>query len=139
MMNNNDRPFVRWQEIRIEQLGYVNYTLLILCSAIFAFQSDVIIKNELINSMEKYLFLQSIVFIFISIVIGCLLAFNRLISFKITAKIARIKEKEGYRYLTLNYYRKITKIFDSLTWILISLQLIFFLFGICKLLLFVLN
>lgn len=141
-MDFNNRPSVRWQETRIEQLGYVNYILLILCSGIFAFQSDAIIKNGLVNNIENSLFFQSIVFIFVSITIGCILAFNRLISFKITAKIARLNEKvkESNTVKKIKIYRIISNgILDRLTWMFISLQLLFFFFGIYKLLLFVLK
>ena len=134
-MNDIDRPSIRWQEIRIIQFNFVTYILLILCIGLFAFQLDTIIQDKINNNRE--LFMQSVYFIFLSIFFGCILGFNRLIDFKLTAKITRKKEKNDNKHLSL--FRKITKNLGRITWILLSLQLLFFLFGVYKLLSFILN
>ena len=127
---------VRWQNIRIEQLGYVNYIILILCSGLFAFQSNIIINNE-INNTREVILIHSIIFIFISLLIGVFLAFNRLVSFKWTAIIARKEDENDSENIEL--YRLATTILDKVTWILVSLQLIFFLVGVYNILLFAIN
>jgi hypothetical protein len=131
-----DERYVRWEKIRIEQLGYVNYILLILSSGIFAFLIDIKINNEIQYINQLYL-IHSIIFIVISLIIGVLLAFNRLLSFKWTAK--KIRKEQNKEFAHMHFYKIAYELADRVTWILLSLQIIFFLIGVYILLIFTIS
>ena len=124
--------YIRWQDYRIQQLGYVNYIILILCSGLLVFLIKFNITNYYIHNQNQLI--HSIIFISISLIVGVLLAFNRLLSFKWTAKKIYKIWKNKMDFIEL--YEFGILMVDRITWILISLQLIFFSIGIWLLLLF---
>jgi hypothetical protein len=96
-----------------------------LAAGILAFQMD---KGLSFNPQDKAIVVVSVLFIVLSIGIGCWLAWNRLISFRLTAQIARRREtarEEGIEDL-----RGRTGVLSKRTWRLISCQIIFFGLGV---------
>lgn len=123
----NKDSSIRWQEIRIKQLGYVNYLLILVASGILTFQNNIWLNRSFTN-IQKISFNESNFFFFVSIVIGIILAVNRLFSFRNTAKIARLRGKG--KTISINQLRKKTDRIDCWTWILLYFQLFTFLTGV---------
>ncbi len=94
-MNNND-SYVRWQNIRITQLGFANNLLIALGVTLIGFTLEFIQADELIlNCFQKFLFWIGITLSVVSIALGVYVVINRLKDFKLTAQIARKREKEN--------------------------------------------
>ena len=74
--------FIRWQEIRIRQLGFVNNVVLILSSATIGF---VVRSENLLTMLEKW----GISSLLLSVVFGLFCAWIRLWDFRLTAQLAR--------------------------------------------------
>jgi len=133
MSQNNNGAFVRWQGRTIEQLGVVNNLLIGLATGLLAYETQLAFEvNANFSLCEKSWLISSVIFNFLSLIVGCYVAWNRLKSFRITAKIARKREtsdREG-----IDELRGKTKSLDSVTWFLISTQFIVFLLGISSLL-----
>lgn len=85
--------YIRWQETRLRQLGYVNNLLLVLASGslLWQAQSMLIIK---ITFQSRPLYLISATLFFISIIIGCWVAWTRLGDFTLTADRLKSKMEE---------------------------------------------
>jgi len=132
LLMNNDRPFIRWQEIRINQLTFVNNILIILSTGMLGFQIQFGISFNVQQSVLKYMFIVSMVFFFISILTGIFVALNRLVSFRKTAKIARNKEKKLENEKLCKEVNKL----DKRTWFFLLVQSLFFISGIIVLLIF---
>ena len=90
----------------------------------------------------RLFFLISMIILFFSMIFGIIVALNRLISFRKTSKISRNVELiKGETEINLTSDEKIklkkecgelrkkSEIFDKITWILLSLQLLFFMIG----------
>ena len=136
-MNNDKDSFIRWQNIRITQLGYVNNLLILLSSGIFAFQFQLSFNEISLNVTGRPIFFVSMFFIFASILVGCYLAYHRLKSFRLTARIARKRER-GDTKVSINILRNKTKRWDEYTYGYLYLQLFSFTSGIFLLFLFIL-
>lgn len=76
--------FIRWQEIRIKQLGFVNNVVLILSSAIIGL---VVRSENLLTILEKW----GVSSLLLSILFGLFCAWIRLWDFRLTAQLARAK------------------------------------------------
>ena len=76
--------FIRWQEIRIKQLGFVNNAVLVLSSAIVSFVAR---SENLPTILEKW----GIISLLLSILFGLFCAWTRLWDFRLTAQLARVK------------------------------------------------
>ena len=76
--------FIRWQEIRLQQLGYVNNLLIALASGSLLWQAQSILTIT-ITFQSRPLYLISAALFFFSIFIGCWVAWNRLGDFTLTA------------------------------------------------------
>ena len=133
-MSDKNESFIRWQGRMIEQLGFVNNLLIFLATGLMAFQIQLAVTEKSFNILEKYFVVLSMSLIFISLMIGCYLAWNRLKSFRITAQVARKREKgnkEGLEDLRKQY-----RILDERTWQLLSAQTFYFALGSLVLILF---
>ena len=113
MSDNDERSFIRWQKFRIEQLGYVNNLLIFLATGMLAFQVQLAVKELCFTILDKRIIAFSTLLLFLSLTVGCYLAWNRLRAFRITAQIARKRETEkrdGIENLRakLNHLIKIT-------------------------------
>ena len=137
-MNGND-SFNRWQEIRIKQFGYVNYLLITVALTILLLQNNIWLNKDLTHIQN--IFLNELnFFLLISVVIGIILALNRLMSFRITARIARqrgkskkLLNKSNEKTISISQLREKTKRMDCWTWILFYFQLGTFLTGLLEL------
>ncbi len=76
--------YIRWQEIRLKQLGYINNLLIALASGSLLWQAQSIIAFT-ITFQSRPLYLISAALFFVSIVLGCWLAWNWLGDFTLTA------------------------------------------------------
>ena len=85
--------YIRWQEIRLRQVGYINNLLIALASGSLLWQAQSIIGIT-ITVQNRPLYLISAVLFFVSIVLGCWLAWNRLGDFTLTADRLRWKMEE---------------------------------------------
>ena len=80
--------FIRWQNARIQQTGFVNNLLIALSSVILMWQGQSLssgsieLRNHISYGLSALLF-------FISIVIGCYIAWIRLADFRMTADVLR--------------------------------------------------
>jgi len=127
--------YVRWQAIRIEQMGFINNLIIGLASGILLWQSQILLINN-IDPQLRSAFVSSVVFFIISILCGCMLAYNRLHDFRLTAKIVRSLDKFPSKSATPKIkqdrkaWRAVTKTLGKLTWIILPIQLITFLGGL---------
>ncbi len=76
--------FIRWQTIRLQQLGYVNNLFNLLTSGSLLWQVQILFSNPTTVVGHQSFFLGTILFFF-SMIIGCYIAWNRLIDFSLTA------------------------------------------------------
>jgi len=89
---------IRWKEKSLAQLSFVNNLILSLSVVFLTFFYREFKTNETFISVpinEKYILLMkiSLILILLSIITGVLVAINRLIDFRITKEIARIRYK----------------------------------------------
>lgn len=136
---------VRWQNIRITQLGFVNNIILTLSLAILGFSLSFLEKVSNLCYYETILFICSIILITCSIILAILLNWNRLQDFRETSK----KKLFEYRLLKskknndnkdtkhlnkLNEIRKKNKGRSKKTIILLKFQLVSFSIGMTSIL-----
>lgn len=86
--------YIRWQEIRLKQLGYVNNLLIALASGSLLWQAQTILVVT-ITFQSHPLYLVSAALFFVSIVFGCWVAWNRLGDFTLTANRLRSLMEES--------------------------------------------
>lgn len=135
-MKNND-SFVRWQNIRIAQLGFANNLLIALAVALVGFTLEFIQADELIlNCIQKILFWIGIVLCVISMALGVFVVINRLEDFKLTAQIARKRETENTS--GINEDRAVTDKLGKKTWNCFIWQVVTFSIGFLLLLIMIL-
>jgi hypothetical protein len=109
-------------------MGFFNNLLLGLATGLLVFQTQLAFDQE-VDSMpcEIVVLVASILILFLSILIGCYLAWNRLSDFRLTAQIAR--KREGGQREDIEQLRcKVERLGDR-TWNLISWQAAFFVLG----------
>lgn len=89
------KRFIRWQEITRTQLGNTNNLLTGLAAGVIAFELQTIFRENLcLTVFEKRILLASFFFLFASLVLGCCTAWNRLVDFRKTTRIDRLKWKD---------------------------------------------
>ena len=76
--------YIRWQTIRVEQLGYVNNLIIALASGSLLWQGQTLLTTPAIVQEHLFYLLSAILF-FVSVAIGCYIAWNRLGDFSLTA------------------------------------------------------
>ena len=120
MAEQNNSSFIRWQDKSIEQLSFINNLLITLASGFLILETQYFIGEKSAKATEILLMGLSAFFVFASLILGGILAINRLLSFSHTAQIARKREtnqREGIKEL-----RDWTKEVDSRTWLLLWWQ-----------------
>lgn len=128
MSNNEQQSFVRWQGITIKQLSFVNNLLIGLATGMLAFHTQLAFDDKSsVTAVDKWLVVLSIVFLFLSLAIGCYLALNRLCSFRITAQVARKRETDARE--RIEELRTVARKLDERTWRLLAGQTILFALG----------
>ncbi|OGO23860.1 MAG: hypothetical protein A2144_08545 [Chloroflexi bacterium RBG_16_50_9] len=131
MSDETRGSFIRWQGITIQQLYFVNNLIIGLSAGILAFQFNIAFNKDVVfNCTSKWLFSFSIAFIFVSLFLGCLTAWNRLDDFRTTEKIARKRGKHDFKdSKEIENLRDKAKQLGKRTWCLLKLQLFFFCVG----------
>jgi hypothetical protein len=125
--NIND-PFIRWQSRSNEQLGFLNNLLIGLSIGLLALEIQLVFNNDFkVGIIEKWFFVSSTILVCTSMLIGCILAWNRLQDFRNTSQIARLKDTVNTT--EVNKLQTITKRLGIITWILLRIQIILFALG----------
>lgn len=128
MSENNNESFVRWQGRAIQQMGFLNNLLIGLTTGLLAFQTQIAFdKDVALSNCEKWFVILSLSFLFLSLVLGLYLAWNRLNDFRLTAQVARKREKDDREGISDK--RQEYKVLGRRTWVCIWLQAITFAFG----------
>lgn len=93
---SDNKSFIKWQDIRIKQLGFANNLIIGLALGVMGFAIKFIqAENFEANSIQKMLIWIGGIAILISILLGLILIINRLEDFKLTAQIARKRESNN--------------------------------------------
>ena len=127
MSEQTKKSFLRWQGRTIEQLGFVNNLLIGLATAILAFNARLVFDNTIIIVSEKCWLISSLICVFLSMILGCYCALNRLWSFRITMRIA--KQRETGKRESIEKNRCLVSNLDKVTWWMIILQATLFAVG----------
>ena len=128
MSDDKRQSFVRWQGRSITQLGFVNNLLIGLSAGTLAFLTQIAFKDQTaLICFDTCLMGLSTVSVFLSLAVGCVLAWNRLGSFRDTAQIARQRETD--KRTNIDELRKSTRKRDKCTWWLLGIQTVFFAIG----------
>lgn len=123
-MAEND-SYVRWQAIRINQLGFANNLIILLEIPVIGFYLKFLQSTIWIDGYKTFFLWTGGLLSVASIFIGILLTVIRLDNFALTAKIARkreTKKRDG-----IEDDRKETKELDAKTWCYFSWQVVTFL------------
>lgn len=119
-----NKSYLKWQDIRIKQLGYANNLIIALAVAVLGFAINFIQTEDLIlSSFQKKLFWVASSLIIISIGLGIFVILNRLEDFKLTAQIARKREKnerDGIEDDRLKSERMGKKTWNSFIWQIVT-------------------
>jgi uncharacterized membrane protein len=142
-MSSHEGSFVRWQAITIAQLGFTSNLILTLAVASLGFSLTLVKDNDFTSSCwARCLLVISIVGLLIALALGIWCALNRLADFRMTAQIARGREKlptmtseqgNADREKDLNEKRKEVKQLGNRTWTLFYWQVGTFAAGILAL------
>lgn len=126
-----DSSFVRWQGTSIKQLGYALNLVLGLCTASLGFAISLLIDKDFAftSSWGERFYLVALLTFLVSIGLGIWCTINRLLDFRTTSRIARLKQKGGSDD-ELGSLRTKAKVLGSKTWKLFWLQLTTFAFAV---------
>jgi len=131
MLENNQSEnrdsFIRWQKITIDQLSFINNLIIGLSSGLLVFEADFVFNNKIYNITLAWLTFISILLFFFSLVFGIIIAFNRLSSFRYTARIARKRQTNDRE--NIENLRDWTDEIDARTWCLFWWDIGIFIFG----------
>ncbi len=125
--------YIRWQGIRIEQMGYVNNLLIGLTSGSLVWLGDYLLTNGV---SANIFFLLSPLFFSISLVLGFSTAWNRLKDFRLTAQVLRSLVEEPTSIATQGTktkrkeMRTDAKNLGEASWTLLRWQIITFSIGL---------
>ncbi len=129
-MNQKNR-YIRWQQIRIDQMGKVINLIMGLSTFNLGFLLNFISNHESpFACWQKWLFGISLFIVLLSIIFGVAVSLNRLYDFRWTAKKVGIKERVIVDSQDSNYYGEKASKLGKCTWKLLWLQLGAFLFGL---------
>ncbi len=124
----------RWQETRIKQFSYVNYLVLTLALAILGFAVSLVAEIESFRDTQCILILRfhrlSLISFSASIVLGILCSYARLIDFRKTSKIAKLRYNSGGRTTSkIQELRSATKKLGKYSWCFLGWQIHAFIVG----------
>lgn len=118
------KSYLKWQDIRINQLGYANNLIIALAVALLGFTIKFIQTEDLIlSNFQKVLFWIICSLIIISVGLGIYVVLNRLEDFKLTAQIARKREtneRDGIENDRLKSEKLGKKTWNSFIWQIVT-------------------
>ena len=129
--------FVRWQGRAIEQLGAVNNAFTALGLAILGLMGSWVSNGPTTSGWVALAQDCTLWLAGASVVFGAVLAWNRLIAFRLTASVARKREKDDQEGLAPLRERVDSR--DKATWWLLNAQLGFFSLALVSLVVAVAN
>jgi hypothetical protein len=133
-----NESYIRWQNIRITQLGFANNFIIALTVSSLGYLMNFIDKSNLFNVCQKLLFWFGCPLLLISCLLGLILIINRLEDFKITAQIAR--KRELGENMDIEILRNQTKEIGKKTWNLFIWQVCTFFIGfVCLIIIISIN
>lgn len=122
--------FIRWQSTTIAQLTYAVNLILSFSVATLGFQVAILQNDNFVPvSLQKCAFSLSLLLVILSVVFGILCVINRLYDFRISAKVARMRE-DGKSDEEMQSRRMLCKNLGKKTWALFCLQIGTFSVGI---------
>lgn len=127
MDNPNNDSFIRWQSRTIEQMGYFINTLLAISIATSGYTFSFLLEHCLPSGI-KYFLLIGVLFTLLCITLLLCLTLNRLKDFRITAQIARKREKGKLE--DIEGYRKLSKEYSNKSWLLLQCSTYAFMLGV---------
>lgn len=126
-MEKQDK-YIRWQAIRINQLGFINNLAIGLSLCLLAYNFNFILPDDIeLNCLQKVLFWISALLTVVSVFIGLILSINRLEDFRLTAQIARKEEKKETENIEIDRVK--SEKLGNKTWCLFTWQIATFLIG----------
>lgn len=136
-MGKNE-SYIRWQNIRITQLGFANNLIIGLSVGSLGYLMNFVTKSNSFNLFQKILIWFGCPLLLISCFVGLLLIINRLEDFKITSQIA-LKRELGEN-VDIEILRSQTKEIGKRTWNLFIWQVSTFFSGfVCLILIISIN
>lgn len=123
MIQKNKDSFIRWQQITRDQFTSIANLALALATGLLAFQSTLLLDHKLTFYCAYNFAIASLLLLAASVVFALFCSINRLRDFRLTAKIARLHEKEK---TDLEELRDEANSLGSFSWILFWFQLTFF-------------
>jgi hypothetical protein len=131
-----DEAYIRWQKIRIDQLGFVNNLLIGLAAAIMALEATGALgKMSEVPSDTKRWLLYSFILLMVSLTFGIVVTLTRLYDIRYTARIVRrrkylfeINESEKNDH-EISQLRQQTDRLGKSSWVLLWLQIVPFFLG----------
>ena len=93
MTNDKSDSFVRWQSVTREQLGAITNLVLGLATGMIAFESTLLLESKLVERCAFSFGIVSLALLVLSVGIALWCAINRLRDFRLTAQIARRRER----------------------------------------------
>lgn len=127
MENLPNESYIRWQNIRITQLGFANNLIITLTVASLGYLMNFINAPNILNFFQKLLFWISSTLLIFSCFVGLLVIINRLEDFKITAQIAKKRGTE--ENINISILREKTEKLGKKTWNLFISQVSTFFIG----------
>jgi hypothetical protein len=130
-IKNNNR-FIRWQQILREHLTFLNNLLLTFSVGALGFLFSLLNDSNFTPiCCQKIFFTSGLIFIFLSILIGLITSFSRLVDFRTTLK--KIKNELNGDHSELENLKVIKDFYGKSTWNLFYNQVIIFTIGIISL------
>ncbi len=134
-MDDPKGSFIRWQSITITQLTYAINLILSFSVAALAFQITLLLNEKFKPvSWQKCAFFLSLLFLLVSVGLGIWCVINRLRAFRVTTKVARMRDN-GDPAEQMQPYRAFYKKLDKKTWALFWWQIGTFCAGVLLLVL----
>lgn len=123
MSQEDQESFIRWQEITRNHFSSVANLILALATGLLAFQSTLLLEHKLSVPCAFWLATASLIFLATSVAIALWCLVNRLRDFRLTAQIARRREKGETE---LQEFREKSKSLGKFTWGLFWFQVALF-------------
>jgi hypothetical protein len=138
MEKEKNESYIRWQNIRITQLGFANNIIIGLSVGSLAYFMNFITKTVSFNFYQKILIWLGCPLLLISCLLGLILIINRLEDFRITSQIAR--KRELGENMDIEILRSQTKEIGKKTWNLFIWQVSTFFSGfVCLIVIIAIN
>jgi hypothetical protein len=113
MVEEDQDSFIRWQEVTRNHFGAVSNLVLALATGLLAFHSTLLLDRKLSSTCASGFATASLFFLSVSIVLALWCSINRLRDFRLTARIARYREKGETELRNL---RDEAKLLGKFTW-----------------------